>query len=340
MQKKLLLACILYLLAGFAETTSSPLYFNLNFWGANHLIIGTLDTIPLTQQRILIDIGGTPNYGGTLTSSPSLNGNTWNNMTDARPGIQVINALTVNNQQSGISVEVINRVDGTYSPGSLGIGSGNTAGIVNDYPASATTDHALIHSSATNGRWKIKGLLTNKTYTIKFWGTRSNTTAPRNAEIKRADQTVWISYNATGNINYNNAAVFNITGKTEMDFDIRTKAGSDFSAINILDIYYGSDTVINPPPPVNLPPVARAGIDTTIQLPTDSVMLKGCSSYDPELGVLKYKWRKISGPVNYTMPVDSLCSVKVKGMVTGVYRKFFDYHQLATPGNSLVQQAL
>jgi lysophospholipase L1-like esterase len=319
MQKKFVLASILYFLAGFAQTTSSPLYINSNLWGANLFLMSPLDTIPLNQQRILIDIGGTSNYGGTLTSSPNLNGNTWNNMTDARPGIQVINALTINNQLSGISIEVINRLDGTYSPGSLGIGSGNTAGIINDYPASATTDHALIHSSATNGRWKIKGLLADKTYTIKFWGTRSNTTAPRYAEIKRADETVWISYNATANTNYNHAAVFNITGKTEMDFDIRTKAGSDFSALNILDIYYGSDTVINPPPPVNLPPVARAGSDTTIQLPTDSVTLRGCGSYDPELGILKYKWRKISGPVNYTMPVDSLCSVKVKGLVTGVY---------------------
>ena len=64
----------------------------------------------------------------------------------------------------------------------------------------------------------------------KKWSS-SNTTASRNAEIKRSDDNVWKSYNATGNTNYNNAAVFNITGKTEMDFDIRTKAGSDFSTI-------------------------------------------------------------------------------------------------------------
>jgi lysophospholipase L1-like esterase len=294
---------------------------NLGALSKDSISLNVYASLPTgAQQRILIDVGGAAAYGGTITTSPSINGNVWNNMTDARPGIRVSNALTINNQLSGISIEVINRVDGTYSTSSLGIGNGNTAGIVSDYPASATTDHALIHSSATNGKWRIKGLQTNKIYTVKFWGTRSNTTAARNAEIKRADDNVWKTYSATNNTNYNNAAVFNITGKTEMDFDIRTKAGSDFSAINVLDIFYGSDTTITPPPPiVNLPPVARAGADTSIQLPIDSVILRGCSSTDPEMAALKYKWRKISGPTTYLIPVDTLCASSVKGLIAGAY---------------------
>ena len=272
-----------------------------------------------TQQRVLIDVGAAANFGGTITASPNINGIVWNNMTDGRPGVRVANALTVNNQLSGINVEVINRVDGTYnSASSPGMGYGNTTGIVGDYPASATTDHVLIHSSATNGKWRISGLQVNKIYTVKFWGTRTNTTAARSAEIKRTDDNVWKTYNATGNTNYNNAAVFNITGKTEMDFDIRTKAGSDFSCINVLDIYYSSDTTIVVPP-VNLPPVARAGADTSLQLPTDSLQLKGCSSFDPEMAVLKYKWRKIAGPATYQISSDTLCAPIVRGLTAGTY---------------------
>lgn len=293
---------------------------NLAATSKDSITVNVYANLPVgAQQRILIDVGGTSSYGGTITTSPSINGNVWNNMTDARAGVRVTNALTINNQLSGLSVEVINRVDGTYSTGSLGIGNGNTVGIVSDYPASATTDHALIHRSATNGKWRIKGLVTNKIYVVKFWGTRSNTTASRNAEIKRSDDNVWKSYNATGNTNYNNAAVFNITGKTEMDFDIRTKAGSDFSTINVLDISYGSDTTIVPPTTVNLPPVARAGADTSLQLPVDSLILTGCTSSDPENAILKYKWRKISGPSAYQFVTDTLCYLNVKGLFAGIY---------------------
>jgi lysophospholipase L1-like esterase len=276
---------------------------------------------PGAQQRILIDVGNSASYGGVITNSPNLNGNVWNNMTDARPGVRVANALTTNNQLSGIALEVINRIDGTYSTNSTGMGNGNTAGTVNDYPASATTDHALIHKSEPNGLWRIRGLDSSKVYTVKFWGTRSNTTAARSAEIKRGDDNIWKTYNATGNINYNNAAVFNITGKTQMDFNIRTKSGSDFSALNVIDISYGSgnDSTVNPPPQVNLPPVAKAGVDTILRLPTDSVTLRGCNSFDPESARLKYKWRKISGPASLQIIVDTVCSPKVKSMIAGTY---------------------
>ena len=291
---------------------------NLGLISKDSLFVNVYPSLPAGGlQRVLIDIGPSTNYGGTPTISPNINGNVWNNMNDARSGVQVSNALTVNNQLSGISIEVINRVDGTFNPASSpGMGSGNTTGIVSDYPASASVDFALIHSSATNGKWRIKGLQANKIYSIKFWGSRTNTTALRSAEIKRADDSVWKTYNATGNTNYNNAAVFTVAGKTEMDFDIRTKVGSDFSCINLLDIYYGSDSIVASS---NLPPIARAGIDVNLQLPTDSLLLKGCTSSDPENGILKYKWRRISGPSTFQISNDTLCSPILKGLILGNY---------------------
>ncbi len=291
---------------------------NLGATGRDSITINVYHSLPAgAQQRILIDVGANANAGGTITTSPNLNGNTWNNMTDARPGVGISNALTITNQLSGIGIEVINRIDGTYnSASSPGVGNGNTTGIVGDYPASATTDHALIHSSATNGKWRVKGMQQNKIYTIKFWGSRTNTTASRSAEIKRSDDNVWKTYNATANTNFNNAAVFVVAGKTAMDFDIRTKAGSDFSCINVVDISYGADTSITP---VNLPPIARAGADTILQLPADSMQLKGCTSSDPENAALKYKWKKIAGPVSLQIFNDTVCATKVNNLVAGAY---------------------
>lgn len=268
---------------------------------------------PGTQQRVLIDVGA-----GTLTGSPA-NGLYWNNITDARPGIRISNAVTTLNLPSGINVQVVNRLDGTYSPSSNGMATGNTTGAVGDYPASATTDLALIHSSATNGLWRIAGLSASKVYTIKFWGSRTNTTAQRTAEIKRADETTWKSYAATSNTNYNNAAVFIISGQTSMDFNIRTRSGSDFSALNIIDISFGEEAIGDPEPQPNNPPAANAGSDVNIQLPLDSVLLNGCSSTDPEGAALKFKWTKISGPANFQLVNDTLCQARVRGLTEGTY---------------------
>lgn len=53
---------------------------------------------------------------------------------------------------------------------------------------------------------------------------------------------------------------------------------------------------VPPDPGVNKPPVARAGLDQTITLPANSVILDGSSSTDPENNIRTYVWRKIFGP--------------------------------------------
>ncbi|MBC7937691.1 MAG: T9SS type A sorting domain-containing protein [Rhizobacter sp.] len=270
---------------------------------------------PGAMQRVLIDVGA-----GSTTGSPT-NGLFWNNITDARAGIRVSNAVTTVNLPSGINVQVVNRLDGTYSTSSNGMATGNTTGIVGDYPATATTDLALIHSSATNGTWRIYGMSASKVYTIKFWGSRTNTTAQRTAEIKRADETTWKSYNATNNTNVNNAAVFIISGQTTMDFNIRTRSGSDFSALGVIDISFGDEGPGGPvDPPPNIAPVANAGPGITIQLPADSVLLNGCASSDPEGAALKFKWSKISGPAGFQIVNDTLCQVRIRGLLVGTYQ--------------------
>ena len=266
---------------------------------------------PGTMQRVLIDIGA-----GATTPSPT-GGLFWNNITDARPGVRLTNAVTTLNLPSGINVQVVNRLDGTYSTSSNGMATGNTTGAVGDYPASATTDLALIHSSATNGTWRIYGMNASKVYTIKFWGSRTNTTAQRTAEIKRADETTWKSYTATSNSNYNNAATFLVSGQTTMDFNIRTKSGSDFSALGVIDISFGEEDT-GPLP--NQAPSANAGADVIIQLPVDSVLLKGCASSDPENASLKFKWRKISGPASFSIVNDTLCQAALKALAEGSYQ--------------------
>lgn len=50
--------------------------------------------------------------------------------------------------------------------------------------------------------------------------------------------------------------------------------------------------------PANVLPVAKAGDDSTIILPSSSIVLNGNNSYDPDGTIVKYYWQQVSGPGN------------------------------------------
>ncbi|HEY5772556.1 MAG TPA: PKD domain-containing protein [Chitinophagaceae bacterium] len=70
----------------------------------------------------------------------------------------------------------------------------------------------------------------------------------------------------------------------------------------------------------NKPPIAMAGPDKVITLPTDSVLLDGSSSSDPDGMISEWLWTKISGPASFNIlkPIDSF--TKVKTLVVGTYQ--------------------
>ena len=51
----------------------------------------------------------------------------------------------------------------------------------------------------------------------------------------------------------------------------------------------------------NKPPIAIAGPDQVVTLPTDSVSLDGSSSSDPDGRISEWLWTKISGPVSFNI---------------------------------------
>jgi hypothetical protein len=258
-------------------------------------------------QRVLIDLGA------TATNTDQW-GKYWNNMNDARPGIRISNAKTTTNTASTIGLEVLTRIDGTFSPSGKGVGLGTTTGIVEEYGASTTSDFAFAHKTATAGKWKIFGLDATKTYTIKFWGTK--TASPNYfVQIKRSDETAWKEYNATKNKNYNTAASFSITGKSEMVFDIKTKTGSDFGYISVVDITIGGGTGGDTDPLPGTSFSANAGIDKTITLPTSSIALSGSAG----TGVVSYKWTKSSGPTQFTINNANIYNPTISNLVAGSY---------------------
>ncbi|MFM2363964.1 MAG: hypothetical protein RLZZ316_2866 [Bacteroidota bacterium] len=74
-----------------------------------------------------------------------------------------------------------------------------------------------------------------------------------------------------------------------------------------------------PPPPANQPPVANAGTDITITLPTSSTTLNGSGSTDADGSINNYSWTKIAGPATYTIANASAANTGLSNLVQGTY---------------------
>ena len=70
----------------------------------------------------------------------------------------------------------------------------------------------------------------------------------------------------------------------------------------------------------NKPPIAVAGPDQVITLPTDSVSLNGINSSDPDGTISVWLWTKISGPASFNIINPSDSTTKIKTLVIGIYQ--------------------
>ncbi|RYY95376.1 MAG: T9SS type A sorting domain-containing protein, partial [Chitinophagaceae bacterium] len=70
--------------------------------------------------------------------------------------------------------------------------------------------------------------------------------------------------------------------------------------------------------PANEPPVADAGTDKTITLPTNSTVLNGSGS-DADGTIASYAWSQVSGPSTATFSSKTVAAPTVSGLVQGTY---------------------
>jgi hypothetical protein len=70
----------------------------------------------------------------------------------------------------------------------------------------------------------------------------------------------------------------------------------------------------------NHPPVACAGTDQTLTLPTNNVLLDGSCSTDPENNIVSFLWQKISGPSNFNILNAGAVQTQATNLVDGVYQ--------------------
>src|SRR5678809_1222098 len=70
----------------------------------------------------------------------------------------------------------------------------------------------------------------------------------------------------------------------------------------------------------NHPPLAVAGPDTVITLPTDSMLLDGSKSSDPDGKISAWQWTKIKGPASLTIVNAATAITTVKNVTAGAYQ--------------------
>lgn len=69
----------------------------------------------------------------------------------------------------------------------------------------------------------------------------------------------------------------------------------------------------------NQPPIARAGADKAIKLPTDSILLDGSASADPDGRIIEWAWKKIAGPSSFSIKDTTASKTLVNKLVPGLY---------------------
>ncbi|MCK7555103.1 PKD domain-containing protein [Chitinophaga sedimenti] len=115
-----------------------------------------------------------------------------------------------------------------------------------------------------------------------------------------------------GTITTANAAKTTVTGLVEGVYTFTLTVTDDKGATH-------SDDVIVTVKAGNVAPVAKAGADVTITLPTNSVALDGSTSTDADGTITKYAWVKKSGPTAGTIASAATAKTNVTGLVEGTY---------------------
>jgi len=74
-------------------------------------------------------------------------------------------------------------------------------------------------------------------------------------------------------------------------------------------------------PLVNTGPIAKAGKDTSIILPTNFVLLDGIASIERENSITSYLWKLLSGPsTTITFEKKGIAQMMIKDLVKGIYQ--------------------
>jgi hypothetical protein len=119
-----------------------------------------------------------------------------------------------------------------------------------------------------------------------------------------------------GNVQSPNAASSQVTAMIAGTYVFRLTVTDNNGAIGTDDV----QVIVNPAPAAagNQAPIANAGVNITITLPTSAATLDG-SGTDPDGTIASYSWTQVSGPAGGTIQAATAASTQVSGMIAGTY---------------------
>ncbi|MGZ5255371.1 MAG: PKD domain-containing protein [Flavitalea sp.] len=132
----------------------------------------------------------------------------------------------------------------------------------------------------------------------------------------KAKQTIW----ATGNHTiwdkvYNDKATYEWMLSQKRNGKPSNNNDDDDDDDNEKPDNGGNDN--NPAPSTNKAPIADAGSDKVVY--SNNAFVNGGNSYDPDGKIVKYEWKKVSGPSAYKFINDKYYKTKISGLSIGTY---------------------
>ncbi len=113
------------------------------------------------------------------------------------------------------------------------------------------------------------------------------------------------------------SATTTITNLVQGVYQFQLQATDDDGATDVSAITVTVNAA--PPPPANIPPVANAGSNLSITLPTSTLSLTG-SGTDADGTIASYKWTKIAGPTQFNILSPANAQTTINSLVTGIYQ--------------------
>jgi Uncharacterized protein conserved in bacteria len=215
--------------------------------------------------------------------------------------------------------QVINSIgtfaaDNFFTPGEIYTVTNGIAG---------TTDDAIYqterYSSTDNGSFNYNFPVSNGNYTVKlhFAEIYHTTVGARKFDVSIEGVKVLDNYDMVQKAGAFTAIVetFNVSvtdGTLNILFNAAvSEGGADRPKVSAIEVITSTTT--------NQPPVANAGKDTTIALPTNSINLQG-SGTDADGTVASYSWTKISGSGTISSPNSATTSVTGLTQGTSIFQ--------------------
>jgi parallel beta-helix repeat protein len=171
----------------------------------------------------------------------------------------------------------------------------------------------LVIEKAAGGSYPSEGIYIRGAQNIKFdYGNNQFSTIANAAKV--------VTNVAAGDFRLTSNSTSIDAGKSVSDLGLTTDLGDNKRPTNSgYDVgafeYQGPKT----PPKGNVSPVANAGRDITITLPTNTVTLDGSTSTDTDGKLGKYLWRKLTGPAAGTITNAATATTSVTGLTAGTY---------------------